>query len=663
MKKLLAVSFVFLMLPVLVQAQCPPEGSLVPCGGEGCPCTLCHFFEMIQNIIDFVLRDIVPAVAVLMVVVAGAMMISAYAGSAGPEMIAKAKKILMSVIIGLFIIYLAWIIINSFLSAIGVASWTGLDNWWTIDCEVPAPPPPPPPPPPVPGCTDPAAINFNPAATEDDGSCQYEEQLCGNGEVEGDEECDDGNLDDRDGCSSECEIETYCGDGTIQKPNHDGQEEECDDGGTVSGDGCSSICMIEDPCGNGRIDEGEQCDWGSDPPELNGETCESQGYTGQGGWGLDCNNDCTFDYSECVKTYCGDSLIQNNPRNDDGIKEVCDKWNVYPLSCEDFGRTGGTLYCQDDCLDYDLERCGPEKTYCGDGVVQRPNHDGQEEECDPGVTPPNLSGKECKDFGLLGDGLDCTNDCKFDKSKCKSPSCGNDIIEKGEDCEGSNLNGQECKDLGRAPGTLACYPPKSPDECKFDVSNCGGEYFCGDGVVQRPNSEGVMEQCDGNSLSGFNCQILGFDVPEARFPTCLPDCKGFDPSSCYSSYDECLSCPGNDGGYCSSDNCPIGKGCSYVQVDLLGGKKGGICVNPEDCRLCGSVQGDTCAVNECRSIGSDCKFIQDTPSEGVCVLPNNCYMCEEFKTGCTEDRCDQIGSKCQFLETNYGNPACIIYSP
>jgi len=28
--------------------------------------------------------------------------------------------------------------------------------------------------------------------------------LCGNGVVEGDEECDDGNITDRDGCSSVC---------------------------------------------------------------------------------------------------------------------------------------------------------------------------------------------------------------------------------------------------------------------------------------------------------------------------------------------------------------------------------------------------------------------------------------------------------------------------
>ena len=49
---------------------------------------------------------------------------------------------------------------------------------------------PPPPPTTVPGCMDPNAKNFNPDATEDDGSCEYvteEEILCP-------EECDDTNL-------------------------------------------------------------------------------------------------------------------------------------------------------------------------------------------------------------------------------------------------------------------------------------------------------------------------------------------------------------------------------------------------------------------------------------------------------------------------------------
>ena len=78
------------------------------------------------------------------------------------------------------------------------------------------------------------------------------------------EECDDGNAEDGDGCSSECMIEvgyscthyavppypcgTYadvcrpvCGDGLLLGSEVD-DAGYCDDGNLVSGDGCSSGC-------------------------------------------------------------------------------------------------------------------------------------------------------------------------------------------------------------------------------------------------------------------------------------------------------------------------------------------------------------------------------------------------------------------------------------
>lgn len=72
---------------------------------------------------------------------------------------------------------------------------------------------------------------------------------CGDGLKEGFEQCDDGNLVPYDGCSPTCTIEPkcngtggctgVCGDGLVFPP------EECDDGNTISGDGCSSTCKLE----------------------------------------------------------------------------------------------------------------------------------------------------------------------------------------------------------------------------------------------------------------------------------------------------------------------------------------------------------------------------------------------------------------------------------
>ncbi|MFO7567813.1 MAG: DUF4215 domain-containing protein [Enhygromyxa sp.] len=62
---------------------------------------------------------------------------------------------------------------------------------------------------------------------------------CGDGVVEGDEECDDGNEVDDDGCSNACTLPA-CGDGIIQAE----LGETCDDGNTRGGDWCASTCLL-----------------------------------------------------------------------------------------------------------------------------------------------------------------------------------------------------------------------------------------------------------------------------------------------------------------------------------------------------------------------------------------------------------------------------------
>lgn len=76
--------------------------------------------------------------------------------------------------------------------------------------------------------------------------------VCGNGYVEKNEACDDGNVESGDGCSSSCTVDhgyvcesqpsvcrTRCGDGLIGGP------ERCDDGNRAAGDGCSESCGPE----------------------------------------------------------------------------------------------------------------------------------------------------------------------------------------------------------------------------------------------------------------------------------------------------------------------------------------------------------------------------------------------------------------------------------
>ncbi len=89
--------------------------------------------------------------------------------------------------------------------------------------------------------------------------------VCGNGIVEGTEECDDMNDDNNDDCVAGCK-DAVCGDGFFWSG-----VEQCDDKNTVNGDGCSATCVIEPPvCGNSRIEAGETCDDGN---TVDGDSC------------------------------------------------------------------------------------------------------------------------------------------------------------------------------------------------------------------------------------------------------------------------------------------------------------------------------------------------------------------------------------------------------
>ena len=128
--------------------ECPKElkGGLVPCGRgcndpctkecECCPCTLCHLFVLFKRIVDFLAKDILFPLAVLMIIIGGVIFLTA-AGS--PERINTAKKILTSTVIGLVIIFLAWLIVDTI---IGVLVRTDnpfgmvLRNWSDIPCPI-----------------------------------------------------------------------------------------------------------------------------------------------------------------------------------------------------------------------------------------------------------------------------------------------------------------------------------------------------------------------------------------------------------------------------------------------------------------------------------------------------------------------------------------------
>ncbi|MEZ4381181.1 MAG: DUF4215 domain-containing protein [Nannocystaceae bacterium] len=157
---------------------------------------------------------------------------------------------------------------------------------------------------------------------------------CGNGVLENDEECDDGDANDNAAaCKADCTV-NVCGDGFA------GPDEECDDGNAEDTDACLSSCVAAS-CGDGLIQEGvEACDDG------------------------DANADTAACTSACAVAICGDSLIQ------EGVEE-----------CDDGDANADTAACTSACL----------AAVCGDGLVYE-----DVEACDDGNDNDNdLCSNDC----------------------------------------------------------------------------------------------------------------------------------------------------------------------------------------------------------------------------------------------------------------------------
>lgn len=244
----------------------------------------------------------------------------------------------------------------------------------------------------------------------DPATCQIDTSIgpdnCGDGTLDYNEECDDGNLIDGDGCNLDCNLEGsrfdfQCGDGEEASADTDKADilweyytqsgtahldpgEDCDPQAEPwkTNGGCLSTCKLEgsdpfsavDPiCGDGVVQYGEQCDpdiapWagsgGCDPNTClltgTGATCGNGSIDageacdpGMGPW--DANGGCT---SSCLNAgtpnaRCGNSTVETG--------EACDD-----------GNTSNGDGCDATCLAE-----GPVGlATCGDGIVSGSDLDG-----------------------------------------------------------------------------------------------------------------------------------------------------------------------------------------------------------------------------------------------------------------------------------------------
>lgn len=196
--------------------------------------------------------------------------------------------------------------------------------------------------------------------------------VCGDGEIKYNEECDEGSYcdngtdctDDFDLCPEECRPRfingctdtcrfDYCGDGELNAPI-----EACDDGNTLDGDGCSALCQLE-YCGDGYLDAD-----GADniPNNTDDEHCDDGNTTGGDGCSTLCKHE-----------FCGDNFVDLDGVDDDSVttgdNELCDTGR----SCNDgTDCTDDPWICPGECVARYVGLCtnNCDIGICGDGYVQ-----------------------------------------------------------------------------------------------------------------------------------------------------------------------------------------------------------------------------------------------------------------------------------------------------
>ena len=263
-------------------------------------------------------------------------------------------------------------------------------------------------------------------------------------------------------------------------------------------------------CGNGVIEDGEECDNGTE----NGRTNCAYGETG-----------CELCTTQCQKvagatSYCGDgyidfrngeecdySSLNGSPYCWYGMKNC----KVCTATCKKGQEDGIPLYCGDGVLSMSVEACddgnNEDGDYCsancktvtgscGDGTVQ------SNEECDNASD----NGRTNCAYGETSCEL-CTNQCQ--KTAGATSYCGDGIIDgtNGENCDDPSTNGQ----------TDCAYGEESCTVCTSDcVTAAGTTSFCGDGNVDSANGEA----CDNGSDNGRT----GCTYGETGCNVCTSEC-------------------------------------------------------------------------------------------------------------------------------------------
>ncbi|MBU6159710.1 MAG: hypothetical protein KGO50_01205 [Myxococcales bacterium] len=237
------------------------------------------------------------------------------------------------------------------------------------------------------------------------------------------------------------------------------------------------------------------------PQGLDDLTCEDLGLTGGS---IPCGN-CGFDLSVCSGSACGNSLLEADERCEvDGQR-----------ACEVPSGSAPCTACSSACEPV-------EEASCGNGVAEYPA-----EECDgddffmliPGRVSPNLSSYDPAT-------LRCDIYCRVDFGDALPATCGNGLLEGGEECE-RDQSGFVEQD-GVRLRCVDCLLEEQPGTCgdgllQRDFEDCDGSNFAFFCESNGPGWTGD-ERCNADCTATLDCQPPADDTDASGFgDTGLPD--------------------------------------------------------------------------------------------------------------------------------------------
>jgi hypothetical protein len=233
--------------------------------------------------------------------------------------------------------------------------------------------------------------------------------------------------------------------------------------------------------------------------------------------------------------------------------------------------------------------------------------------------------------------------------------CGNNIIDSGEQCDGTNFAGKtSCSYFGFNNGSLSCNAAGTINECAFDTSNCFNstsvscvrDSDCGSGkacisgscvIVEPPQNTSYCgdnirdpgEQCDGTNWSTITgCSSFGYDGGILRCSNCA-----FDKSRCIYSTSNCGNSVIDFGEQCDKNNFGDVDDCSYFGFNN-GTLKCSACVfNKSGCFYSSTKQ---CILDSDCGSGFDCV-------NNLCVEEPECFQGKPCPSGfeCIRNKCEE----------------------